>query len=287
MPHDVARGGSPSIALRLPLSSSPSSQGLSVSPVGHRMCQGHAKGSSSCSSRSASLGAVRSRTLAGEIEQMLVQLDQRVIRAFEADEGKLIMFADETSRLLEGLQALRVSREIHEERRHKNIRMMESTVLLDLSRARQAQAEVEARCEQIINARLFELREVYRRENTAQELVQQQFLRDIVDEVDQLRSLLSAHTSMRGEDGERIVACLDGELQKVHDATVEEQKLRVEAQGSMLKMVDDVHTRILTEIDAERLEREAAQSKFLSVLETACLNLEALVLPHIEPHAPH
>merc|ERR1712187_151539 len=89
-----------------------------------------------------------------------------------------------------------------------------------------------------------------------------------------MAAILEEQRSARIEYGERIAQSLETEFQKVQDAIVAEQKLRFEAEGTMLHMVEDVYHRIRREVQQERSQREAVQGKLLGLLEETCNRIE-------------
>merc|ERR1712050_280595 len=99
------------------------------------------------------------------------------------------MLADQTQRLVEGLQAMRAAREIHEERRWKEKRMMENNLQLDLQNARQARKEIESRSEDLASSRLAELGDELRRKRLAHESVHEDHTREIGEEVKRLTAI--------------------------------------------------------------------------------------------------
>lgn len=217
---------------------------------------------------------------------MVTALDQRVTHAVQAEEARLRMLGDQTQRLLEGLQAMRVAREIHDERRSKEIRMIENNLQLDLQNSRQARKEIEGRAEDIASARITELHDEMRRERLSSQTVQEDYTREIGEEVRRLTSILEEQRSCRSEYGDRIVASLEAEFQKVQEAVVAEQKLRFEAEGMMLRMVEDVCSRMRGEIQQERSDREAVQGKLLGLLEDTCNRIEGSFHGDPGPMAP-
>jgi len=214
---------------------------------------------------------------------MVAMLDQRVTHATQAEEARLRMLADQTQRLLEGLQAMRVAREIHEERRLKEIRMMENNLQLDLQSARQARKEIETRAEDLASSRIAELGDELRRERLAHESVQEEYTREIGEEVRRLTAILEDQHKTRTEYGDRIVASLEGEFVKVQQAVHDEERRRYEAEGTMLRMVEDMCSGMRGEIQQERNEREAVQGKLLTLLEDTCNRIET----SFSPTAPH
>jgi len=210
---------------------------------------------------------------------MVMVIDSRVSHATQAEDSRVRMMQDQIARLNEGLQALRVAREINEERKLKESRLVEGNFMMDLGKIQQARAELEAKSEEVSNARLAEIREEFQRSQEKHSVTHIELTRQIGDEVKHITTMLEEQRVARTEYGERIVVSLEGEFQKVHDAVVAEQKLRFEAEGTMLRMVEDVCSRMRGEIQQERLEREAVQGKLLGLLEDTCNRIESSINP--------
>jgi len=206
---------------------------------------------------------------------MVSTLDQRGTQATQAESARLRMLADQSQRLFEGLQAMRVAREIHDERRLKELRMMESTAMLDINKAAQERREIETRSEEVMATCLAAHQEDIQRDQLRRHTVHEDYAREIGEEVTRIAVILEEQRATRIEYGERIVESLEAEFQRVQQAIVSEQKLRFEAEGTMLRMVEDVCGRIRGEIQQERTQREAVQGKLLGLLEETCNRIEA------------
>merc|ERR1712107_220710 len=102
---------------------------------------------------------------------------------------------------------------------------------------------------------------------------------ELSEEVKHITTILAEQTAARTEYGERIASSLENEFSKVQEAVMAEQKLRFEAEGTMLRMVEDVCLRLRGEIQQERLEREAVQGKLLGLLEDTCNRIESGIAP--------
>eukprot|EP00927_Polykrikos_kofoidii_P057672 TRINITY_DN51839_c0_g1_i1.p1 TRINITY_DN51839_c0_g1~~TRINITY_DN51839_c0_g1_i1.p1 ORF type:complete len:297 (+),score=62.22 TRINITY_DN51839_c0_g1_i1:132-1022(+) len=209
-----------------------------------------------------------------EIEQMILAIDQRTNHVAQAEDARIRMLADQTQRHLESLQALRVAREIQEERRRKEMRMVENNVMLDLNSAKQARAELESRIDDVSKQHVAAHQQELARQREQFQKTHDDHSREIGGEIVRISAALDEHRVARVECGERIAAGLESEFNKVQEAILTEQKLRFDAESTMLKMVEDVCSRIRGEIHQERLEREAVQGKLLSLLEESTNRIE-------------
>lgn len=225
------------------------------------------------------------RRAPAELEQLATDLEEQVLHTTQTEEGKLRMLGDHAQRLAEALQAMRVAREIQDERHQKEMRMVESNVHLDLNGARQARHEEESRIEEAADTRLNELREALRRERSAHEAAQQDYAKELGEEVRRLSAAVDEHRESRSDYGERIASSLESEFEKVQDAIVAEQQVRFEAESTMVHMVEDVAARMRAEVQAERDEREAVQCKLLGLLEDTCGRIEGTFYPGAVPRS--
>lgn len=209
---------------------------------------------------------------------MIMALDQRVTTAMQAEESRLRMFADQMQKLLEGLEAMRVAGEIHDERKAKELRLLESSVTLDLNAARQARRDMEARVEQLGDQRMADLREEGLRQLVPRNGGERtDHLQKIGEEVSRFTVHVEEQRSSRVKYGERILDSLSEEFAKVQEAILAEQKLRFDAESGILQMVEDMATRLRGELGEERGEREAVQGRLLTLLEDTCTRVESSV----------
>eukprot|EP00927_Polykrikos_kofoidii_P068591 TRINITY_DN63936_c0_g1_i1.p1 TRINITY_DN63936_c0_g1~~TRINITY_DN63936_c0_g1_i1.p1 ORF type:complete len:300 (+),score=38.57 TRINITY_DN63936_c0_g1_i1:136-1035(+) len=213
--------------------------------------------------------------LHGELTDKLMAIEHRVTHVSQSEDARLRMLADHAQKLSEGLQAIRVARDIHQERRQKEIRMIESNVMLDISNTRQARVETEHKSEELYQREFSEHHQQLDRHRVEREKLSQRVSHELSNEIVRLRSAVDEHHSARVELGDRISIGLDAHLNQVHEAVLAEQKLRCETEATMVKMVEDVCTRMRGEIHQEREDREAVQAKLLWLLEESCQRIES------------
>lgn len=227
-----------------------------------------------CSSTS-SPSSAKPRRPYSEVEQMLALLDQRVTQMAHSEGARLRMVGDQVQRLMEGLQAMRVAREVQDERRLKEIRMLESNVMLDLRKAAEGRKEMEVRAGELSTHCLAEHRSWVQRTLDDEAKTHADYAREIQGEVNRLTAILEEQRVARVEVGEHCAGLIEAELKKVQCDVVAEQKLRFEAECTVQQMVERLGAKMKAEIDRERSQREAVQGKLLTLLEDACGRIEA------------
>jgi len=217
------------------------------------------------------------------LEKSIGLLDQRVQQATQADAARLRALLDESRRLLEGLEAMRAAREIHQERREKEMRLLETNAMLDLSRASQARGEMQAsvarRAETFARESLIGVRE----EQASLAREREACALEAGEELGRLALALEEHRHAREECGERAQGDLQAELRKAAEAVSAEHLLRREAEGAAGRRLEEVFSSVSAAIQQERAEREAGQARMLSLLEETCGRIEGAMPQVLSP----
>ncbi|CAE7461215.1 unnamed protein product, partial [Symbiodinium pilosum] len=206
-----------------------------------------------------------------EVEKRVALLEQRVA---QGEHARIQLLYEQAKRLSEGLHALRVSEEIQDERRQKELKVVEGSFLSDVEKVASDREDLERRYQVAMDNIVEDCRSELLKEQSQRETVHDDYGREIGEEVQRLQALFEKQRILRVEYGEQIVSHLEAEFQKVHDAIVSEQQLRFEAEGMMLRMVEDVCGKLHAEIQQERSQREVVQNKLLSLLEDTCSQIE-------------
>ena len=67
---------------------------------------------------------------------------------------------------------------------------------------------------------------------------------------------------------------LTDEIGKYSDMIMLERKVREETQNTLFRMIEDMETNLVREIENERREREENEESFMSLLEETCNRIE-------------
>uniref|UniRef100_A0A7S1AVR0 Uncharacterized protein n=1 Tax=Noctiluca scintillans TaxID=2966 RepID=A0A7S1AVR0_NOCSC len=213
-----------------------------------------------------------------DLDYRLQKLEEQITTTSHTNDSQVALLVDHAGTLEERLLAIRATREIHYERRQKGFRVVDNNMRVDFNSASQLQREAEARLELSAGARMTDLCEQFRKDRVAHTCVQEEFLREIGDEISRLGSALDAQRDTRVHHGDSIVARLETEFEEMQETLRAEQKLRSETQGALQQAVEDASSQLRAEIRRERDEREAVQGKLLDLLETTCSRIEVSVL---------
>lgn len=223
------------------------------------------------------------RTSPSQVDRMLTLMDQKVSKVQQAEQSKLQMISEQTQRLVEGLQSMAVSREILDERKTKELRMIENSLALDLNVVRQARKDAEAKCDKVMENHVGEMQNDLHQVRTMRERSFEEYDKEVADEVQRLKNELEGEKTRRDSRSQEIESHLESELGKVREAVSQEQKIRFDAEGAMLRMLEDMCVRMRGEIANERKERETMQGTLLGLLEETCQRIEHSY--HVNPPA--
>lgn len=208
------------------------------------------------------------------LEKSIGLLDQRVQQVTQGDAARVRALVDQSRRLLEGLEAMRGAREIHQERREKELRLLETNTMLDLSRASQARGEMQVGVARRAETYARESLGGVRDEQARQAREREARALEAGEELGRFALSLEEHRAAREECGERALGGLQAELRKASEAVSAEHLLRREAESAAGRRMEEVSSRVSAEIRQERAEREAGQARMLSLLEQTCGRIE-------------
>jgi len=214
------------------------------------------------------------RTSPSQVDRSMTLMDQKVSKVQQAEQSKLQMISEQTQRLVEGLQSMAVSREILDERKTKEIRMIENSIALDLNVLRQARKDGEAKSDKAMQSHIEDMRSELQKVRLMRESAFEDYSQEVGDEVQRLKDELEREGITRADRAEQIATSLDSELERVREAVASEQKIRFETEGAMLRMLEDMCVRMRGEIATERKEREQMQGTLLGLLEETCQRFE-------------
>mmetsp|Transcript_134881 Transcript_134881/g.234478 ORF Transcript_134881/g.234478 Transcript_134881/m.234478 type:complete len:231 (+) Transcript_134881:62-754(+) len=197
-------------------------------------------------------------------------VEDRGLQHERASEAATTSIAERLQVLAQGLEELGLSREALGQRTTRQIRVLEESSALEFSAAKQARRDSEAKAVAIQDAHLRELRMALRTETLARERALGELTRVFGQEAVRLSGDLERLQRSRIAQGEHLAAELDARLEKIRIAVSTESQLRLEAESTLVRRLDDITSQILDEVVAESQVRKEAQGQFLAVLEDAC-----------------
>lgn len=209
-----------------------------------------------------------------EVEQVVGDLDQRVTQLSRAESNRVRMNFDQMQRLMEGLQQVRIARDIQRERWQQELKLLEANVARELSNFKKERRDFETQTEEQ-SARLMQSRvEEIRHQSLETHRDVEEYQTRISHDVERLHGMLEEQKVVRADYEIRINDSLDSHFVKLSQEIEDEEAQRSSASAEMMRMVEGVRQRMRGEVQQEREEREVVQSKLLGLLEDTCQRIE-------------
>jgi hypothetical protein len=158
-------------------------------------------------------------------------------------------------RISDGVRTESTEREISDDRKGKELKIVESTLTLDLNLERANRKETEVRIMKEVDERCIRLSmemDLGFRATRGSEVSPQEFSR--------LRQDLEAERKKRQDFEDAIVARIDGEAKLLHELILTEKRLREESTKSMTGLLDNFRARFSEDLLKEQRARQASEN---------------------------
>ncbi|KAF4678304.1 hypothetical protein FOL47_000033 [Perkinsus chesapeaki] len=215
------------------------------------------------------------------------KLSDRVQRAISADEAKIGMLSEQVTRLRENLHSDKVAAELLDERLEKDIKLIESSVELDLDALTRGRKESLAKLEKAANNTIAEMTQECKARQEEHQRRKKEMCRQVAEGVMRLTAETEKLTRSRVVVEEKIRESIEANLARISDGVAAERKARAASEGKMLKRLEEICGRVLGDIQEERQQRRQAEEHLISLLEDTCVVLSqdmdrssTLIMPH-------
>ncbi len=209
------------------------------------------------------------------IEMKLKVLEEKLTKTTVAEETKLNGIKEQLGKLEDQISTNRAARDVLDERKTKELRLVESSITLDLGVEKQARKDSEAKILKAIDERCYTLRLELAKEKKAREEAEEKQNREMAEEILRLSESLDGERRDREDKYSRMIKKLNTEIDELTKTLGDERKEREDSEQTMFKMLEDVSTRIMADIGKERQDRESTEETLLKLLEQTCSSVEA------------
>ena len=158
------------------------------------------------------------------------------------------MLKDQITRLHEELATERVSREILDERKAKELKLVESSVTLDLNVEKQARKGSESTVQKQIEDRCFQLRVDVNKVKKLREASEESQSKVSTDEIRGLANRIEAEQATCADHMLKLQGRVSAEAAGVKDLIARERQVREDTENAMLKMLEDTCAKLQNEI---------------------------------------
>ena len=190
-------------------------------------------------------------------------------------ESKFKGLKDQINKLAGALASDRASRELLDERKVKELKLVENSLLIDLNLLKQSRKEQEIKIVNLLDEKLYSIKYELAKERKIREEFSEQQSVQLSSSIERLNTVFEEETNARQDGMESLNAHIVEELQKFEDEIYNEKRDREDANAALLKMLEDMQDRLFQEISAERDERENTEETLLKLLEETCQRVES------------
>jgi len=157
-------------------------------------------------------------------ESKIKQLDERHTKNHLITEEKLKLLKDQINKLQEGMATEIVAREILDDRKNKEIKLVETNIALELNEEKQIRKEMEQRILKKGDEKVYSLRvDVSKDQKSREDSIQRQ-MKEISDQTGHLQREIEEEKKTREEINEKLVKTIGDEILKLQEMLNVEKK---------------------------------------------------------------
>lgn len=181
---------------------------------------------------------------------------------------------DSAAKLSDELRASRTSLELLDEKKSKELKLVENNLHIDLNLLKQSRKETEGKLLRLLDEQVYSVQLDIAKERKIREQVTEQQTRQLEEHINQLNCTVQAESTAREEAAEKLAQHVQNEFGKFEEEFAVEKNNCEESVTSMIKMLGDMQERLVREVDNERQERQTTEETLLKLLEESCMRVE-------------
>ena len=191
----------------------------------------------------------------------LAMLEERILELEQEGKESLALMKDQLCQLSEGLRAESTEREIAEDRRAKELKVVESTVTLDLNLERMNRKEGEMRLLKSLDDRCIQFSmEMSSAKSVAGSKDYAQDFAHVFNELEQ-------ESARRQEQEGAILTQVEVERRSIMELLATERKIREDSTKMMHHLIDNIRARFTDELQKEQKARQNTEKTLTRLIE--------------------
>lgn len=206
-------------------------------------------------------------------------LDEKVTKIKANEELKFNVihtqqFKDQLLKLQEQVTRERESREIFEERKSKEVKLLENNLNIDLNIEKQNGKDAFGRLNKAVEEKLFEIKIELGKEKNIREETEDKQIQEFTKEITLLQDAVENETQSREIGYDKLLKKIKEELGRMFENVEIQGKIRDENHKYLTGGIDEMDTKIRGEIVREKKEREVTEETLIKLLEETCSRVE-------------
>lgn len=206
-------------------------------------------------------------------------LDEKVnkIKANEELKFNVIktqQFKEQLVKLQEQVTRERESREIFEERKSKEVKLLENNLTIDLNIEKQNGKDAFTRLNKAVEEKLFEVKIELGKEKNIREETEDKQIQEFTKEITLLQEAVENETQSREIGYDKLLKKIKEELGRMFENVEIQGKIRDESHKQITAGIDEMDSKVRAEIIKEKKEREVTEDTLIRLLEETCTRVE-------------
>jgi len=212
------------------------------------------------------------------LQEKFKELDANVARVALGQETNHKGYKDAFNTMLEMLATENVNREIMDERRAKELSLLESTISQDIRNETEAVQEFNIKLSSETENRFLVLRQQLTKNTRLREEIEQRHAREVAEEVARIQDKIDKERHTSEENRKKIATNIDEETAKVAALVTQESKTREETTPKIVQMMQDLQAKVKKDLEVAASERVDCEENLLKLMEETALNVEKALI---------
>jgi len=214
-----------------------------------------------------------------QVEVKIRHIDAKITEHHHMTEDRLKDFNNKIAVLEENLAAEIISRELLEERKEKELCLVEHNLALELKNNKQEEKETERRILTRVEEKIQTVRIGFCEEQQKLEELRTEQTEIIAEQINGLHENVKAAKTVREQAQSSIIKAVTEKLDDIRQSVEAERKVRYETESFLYSKIEEISNSLNNQMNAEREKREGTEAQMLMLLEESCNRFEEQTRP--------
>jgi len=210
------------------------------------------------------------------------EVDGQVARVALGQETNHKGYKEKFVELFDLISTEHVQREIMDERRGKDLKLLENAMSKDINIEREATFEFNSAMTKEIETRFQVLQQQLAKNRRLREEIETRHAREIAEEVSRLQDKIDTERTTSEENSKKILSSFEEEVNKVDTLCAVESKVRKGTSANILKIMEEMNTKLQADLVGMAADREQTEENLLQLMEETADNVEHSLMDNVD-----
>ena len=178
-------------------------------------------------------------------------------------------------KLQEQILKERESREILDDRKGKEVKLLENNLVIDINIEKASGKEASAKLNKITDEKIFEIKIELGKEKNIREETEEKRIEEFTNEISLLQEAVENESNNRENGYDKLLKKIKEEMNRMYDMIENQSKSREETHNAYTSLVDNLDQKVRQELLREKKERESTEETLIKLLEDTCSRVES------------